>query len=266
MNDTFLYRDRNWLFEQMIIFGKTEKQLSQEFGWTKRVIEKWVQIYGFGDNNFKNLKTINSIQESLIKGSLLGDGHITEEGIFIVSHCEAQKDYLFWKYNLLKDCCKKEPTYYPSTIKTIRNQKCCIQPAYRLNTRKIIQIKNLKYLTKIDIIKNLNDLTKYRILLLEGSSHSRKVLDNNLLKYGIKLKPKFELASLDLLIEFCKKNMGIICVAKEYIGKELENKELKIINIKEKLDKRYISLVYDNEYISNAALKLKNYIKQNGAV
>ena len=58
MNNTFLYRDRNWLFEQMIIFGKTEKQLSQEFGWTKRVIEKWVQIYGFGDNNFKNLKTV----------------------------------------------------------------------------------------------------------------------------------------------------------------------------------------------------------------
>lgn len=166
MNNTFLYRDRNWLFEQMIVFGKTEKQLSQEFGWTKRVIEKWAQIYGFGDNNFKNLKTINSIQESLIKGSLLGDGHITEEGIFIVSHCEAQKDYLFWKYNLLKDCCKKEPTYYPSTIKTIKNQKCCIQPAYRLNTRKIIQIKNLKYLTKIDIIKNLNDF-EFAIWMLD---------------------------------------------------------------------------------------------------
>lgn len=176
MNDTFLYRDRNWLFEQMIIFGKTEKQLSQEFGWTKRVIEKWVQIYGFGDNNFKNLKTINSIQESLIKGSLLGDGHITEEGIFIVSHCEAQKDYLFWKYNLLKDCCKKEPTYYPSTIKTIRNQKCYIQPAYRLNTRKIIQIKNLKYLTKIDIIKNLNDF-EFAIWMLDDGYRDKWTWD-----------------------------------------------------------------------------------------
>ena len=101
-------------------------------------------------------------------------------------------------------------------------------------------------------IKHLSDLTKYRILLLEESSHSRRVLDNNLLKYNIKLKPKFELASLDLLIEFCKKNMGIICVAKEYIEKELINKELKIINIEEKLDKRYISLAYDSEYISNA--------------
>ena len=111
-------------------------------------------------------------------------------------------------------------------------------------------------------IKHLSDLTKYRTLLLEDSSHSRRVLDNNLLKYNIKLKPKFELASLDLLIEFCKKNMGIICVAKQYIEKELMNKELKIINIKEKLDSRYISVVYDKDYISNPAKKLINYIEE----
>lgn len=111
-------------------------------------------------------------------------------------------------------------------------------------------------------IKCLEDLTKYRTLLLEDSSHSRRVLDNNLLKYNIKLKPKFELASLDLLIEFCKKNMGIICVAKQYIQKELNNKELKIINLKESLDTRYISLAYDNEYISNAAKKLLQFIRK----
>lgn len=112
-------------------------------------------------------------------------------------------------------------------------------------------------------IKHLSDLSKYRILLLEESSYSRKVLDNNLLKYNIKLKPKFELASLDLLIEFCKKNMGIICVSKQYIEKELKNKELKIINIEEKFDTRYISLAYDSDYASNAAKKLINYIKND---
>ena len=110
-------------------------------------------------------------------------------------------------------------------------------------------------------IKHFSDLTRYRILLLEESSHSRKVLDSNLLRYNVKLKPKFELASLDLLIEFCKKNMGIICVSKQYIQKELENKELKIIDIKEKLEPRYISLVYDEEYLTNPAKRLMDYVK-----
>lgn len=111
-------------------------------------------------------------------------------------------------------------------------------------------------------IKHLSDLINYRILLLESNSYSRKVLDANLLKYNIKLKPKFELASLDLLIEFCKKNMGIICVSKQYIEKELLNKELKIINIEEKLDTRYISLAYSKEFLSNAAKKLITHIKK----
>lgn len=112
-------------------------------------------------------------------------------------------------------------------------------------------------------INSLSDLTKYRTLLLEETSHSRRALDNNLLKYNVSLKPKFELASLDLLIEFCKKNMVIICVSKQYIKNELNNKELKIINIKEKLDSRYIALAYDNTYMSNAAKKLLDYIKSN---
>ena len=102
-------------------------------------------------------------------------------------------------------------------------------------------------------IKELSDLTKYRTLLLEKSSHSRKSLDTNLLRYNVELRPKFELASLDLLIEFAKKNMGIICVSKQYIKKELETQELKIIPLKEKLDLRSISLAFDNNTISHAA-------------
>lgn len=102
-------------------------------------------------------------------------------------------------------------------------------------------------------ITELKDLTKYRTLLLEKSSHSRKFLDANLLRYNVELRPKFELASLDLLIEFAKKNMGIICVSKQYIKKEIEAQELKIIPLKEKLDLRSISLAFDKDTISQAA-------------
>lgn len=102
-------------------------------------------------------------------------------------------------------------------------------------------------------IKNLSDLTKYRTLLLEKSSHSRKFLDATLLRYNVELHPKFELASLDLLIEFAKKNMGIICVSKQYITKELEANELKIINLEEQLEPRAISLAFDKNTISKAA-------------
>ncbi len=109
-------------------------------------------------------------------------------------------------------------------------------------------------------IHHFSDLQSYRTLLLESMSHSRRIIDKNLSRYGVVLKPKFELASLDLLIEFAKKNMGIICVSREYIQNELKTGELKIINIEEKLDVRHISLVVSKEnYLSNAA---KRFIQE----
>ena len=112
-------------------------------------------------------------------------------------------------------------------------------------------------------INHLSDLTNHQVLLLEEGSSSRKMLDNNLLKYGVVLKPNFELASLDLLVEFSKKNMGITGIAEEYIKEELKNKELKIINIPEKLDTRYITLCYDKN-LSTASKRFLEYIKKNG--
>ncbi len=113
-------------------------------------------------------------------------------------------------------------------------------------------------------ITTLKDLTNYRTLLLENDSFSRLSLDECLSSYNVKLKPKFELASLDLLIEFCKKNMGIICVAKEYIENELKKRELKILNITEKLDERHIALAtYDKNYLSALASKFIFHVKNH---
>lgn len=111
-------------------------------------------------------------------------------------------------------------------------------------------------------IRSLSDLTRYRTLLLENTSSSRRVLDENLLKYDVRLKPKFELASLDLLIEFCKKNMGIICVSKQYIMDELSRGDLKLIPLEEHLDVRHIALVTGNDYVSNAARRFMEHVKK----
>ncbi len=56
-------------------------------------------------------------QKSVIFGSLLGDGtiqidkkHKGSNGIFRISHTTKDKEYLLWKYEVLKDLCRKEPT------------------------------------------------------------------------------------------------------------------------------------------------------------
>ena len=53
-------------------------------------------------------------QEELdvIMGSVLGDGSFTKSGnnyYFIVSHNDPQGEYLYWKYDIVRRLCKKEP-------------------------------------------------------------------------------------------------------------------------------------------------------------
>lgn len=51
----------------------------------------------------KHLKTrLNRIGRNLIISMSIGDGCITKKGYLTINHCEAQKEYCKWKWNLLK--------------------------------------------------------------------------------------------------------------------------------------------------------------------
>ena len=112
-------------------------------------------------------------------------------------------------------------------------------------------------------ISSLEDITKYRLLLLERDSKSRVYIDKVAESYGIEFKPKFELASLDVLIEFAKKNMGIISVPIEYVKDDIKNGNLKEIKIKEDFKYRSISLaISKTAYLSIVASKFINFINE----
>ena len=70
---------------------------------------------------------------------MLGDGHIDkreDQPMFIENHAENQKDYLYYKYDIMKDFCNIKPTYIKSkyyNFGTEKQYKC--QPQYRICTR-----------------------------------------------------------------------------------------------------------------------------------
>jgi DNA-binding CsgD family transcriptional regulator len=63
---------------------------------------------GADNNNIKRAKSkiiLSNIEEQVIIGSLLGDGSIDKHNNYyrlIIKHGEKQKDYIYYKYNLLK--------------------------------------------------------------------------------------------------------------------------------------------------------------------
>lgn len=90
-------------------------------------------------------------------------------------------------------------------------------------------IYNKKYFK--DNISNLKDINNYPIIIQNINSNSRKLIDKYLLSKSIKLKPKMEVVSQDLVVEFTNVGLGIgytiVDLAKRNY-KELE--ELKINN------------------------------------
>ena len=194
------YQNREWLYEQKIIMNKTNKEIALENGWTVRVVEKWVQLFKLGKRDFKKEKTLSSKQLSLIKGSVLGDGHIAHNNSFIVSHSEKQKEYLFWKYEVLKDLCSSPPSYYDKTKKYFSNGKeyDCLA-FYRFNTRLLLCLKEIREASKASIINSLDEMgiaiwflddgnrepCNWRLCIAALNEEEKKVTINKFFEMGI---------------------------------------------------------------------------------
>lgn len=80
-----------------------------------------------------------------------------------------------------------------------------------------------------DDIKSLEDLNNYPLILQKKESNSRKFLDSYTLKNNILLKPKTEVVSQDLIVEFANIGLGIGFTIIDFALRNHPNlKELKI--------------------------------------
>lgn len=116
-------------------------------------------------------------------------------------------------------------------------------------------VVNNKYKDLINKEMSLNDLNNYPLILQARGSNTREFLDNIASENGIVLKPNIELASYSLVIEFSKIGFGIGYATKEYIKKELKNKELFELKIKEKIPSRYIGIALSKNHVPNFSTK-----------
>ncbi len=107
----------------------------------------------------RNLKKIgfSEYQKAVIIGSILGDGCLCENWSktnyrLIISHSINQKEYIEWKYEILKQWILTKPRYYEGnrslTIRTISHPELTtLRDIFYLNGKKIIP-KNIFHLIK----------------------------------------------------------------------------------------------------------------------
>lgn len=134
-----IYQDYDWCYQKYMAEGLNHEDMAKEANCSKRVIEKWCcEIHRLTQEYRQIHKQLNDKQKDLIIGSMLGDGHIDKretQPIFIVVHAENQKDYLYYKYELLKDFCNISPTKQEARYKEFNGKPYWCQATYRTCTR-----------------------------------------------------------------------------------------------------------------------------------
>lgn len=135
-------------------------------------------------------------------------------------------------------------------IKTFKIQDCfVVGEKYKYICEKQISLKKL--------------VNNYPIILLEKGGNTRDYIDNYFSSNGITVLPQIELSNMELLIEFAKRGLGVSCVIKDYVQKELEQKHLYEIPVKEKIPERVLGIATKKDIpISTAAQKFMELIKE----
>jgi len=90
---------------------------------------------------------------------------------------------------------------------------------------------------------SLKELETHPILLLEKHSTTRAYFEELIEKNKVNITPEFELGSVDLLVELTRIGLGISFLMKDAIKKNLENGDLFVLDIIEKIPERGLGAV-----------------------
>lgn len=122
---------------------------------------------------------------------------------------------------------------------------------------------NESYKELLDKEISLKDLSKYPLILQTKGSNSRDYIEKIETDNGIIFNNNIESSSYTLISEFAKMALGVGISTKEYIKKDLDNKSLFEIKLKEKLPDRFIAIVtLKNQMPSFSTKKLIEIIKE----
>jgi transcriptional regulator, lysR family len=111
---------------------------------------------------------------------------------------------------------------------------------------------------------NFDPLRDGNIMMLDKNNATRRFIDSCIEGSKLQLNQSIETGNMELLIEFAKTGIGIACVIKEFIQKELEEGTLIEIEMPPDLyiPKREIVFLYDEKNFNPSLIKFISMIKE----
>ena len=100
------------------------------------------------------------------------------------------------------------------------------------------------------------ELEQLPIICLEHNTSTRKYIDQYLLENEVVLKPEFELATSDMIVQFATRNLGIGCVVRNFAMECLETEKLFELEFANKIPKRHICTIMSTKNPISKAAKI----------
>lgn len=101
------------------------------------------------------------------------------------------------------------------------------------------------------------------LMLLDKNNMTRQYIDDYFLNNEIHVKDYIDISEMDLLIEFARIGVGVGCVIKNFVKKDLEDGTLVEIPLKDPIAKREVGFAYNtNTRASKSLVEFINFYKK----
>lgn len=100
---------------------------------------------------------------------------------------------------------------------------------------------------------DLQELERIPIICLEGKTSTRSYIDGFLLDNGVRIRPEFELATSNMIVQFALRNLGVGCVMREFAGEYLDSGTLFELRFNKIIPKRHFCVVTNTKVPLSAA-------------
>ena len=90
---------------------------------------------------------------------------------------------------------------------------------------------------------DFQDLEGLPMIFLEGNTSTRHYMDDYLAGNGVILRPEFELATSDMIVQFALRNLGVGCVVRDFAAEYLEAGTLFELRFNKMIPKRSLCVV-----------------------
>ena len=237
------------------LFNRTHRGMELSDRGGKQIFDIVARALAELDEAENKLKEINSTATGTIR---ISASDTIFSYVVIDKIAEYHEKFPDVKINLI-NCITTE------TLDLLKNNKCDIAflnlpvDDKDINLTSVIMplhdtfVANKNYAALAEDVQPLKSMHDYPLLMLDQNTVTRKAIINFSHSIGVHLHPEVECGSLELMIRLAQNGVGIACVPREYVRRELNEKSLFEIKTEPALPARSIGVAFPkNQPISYA--------------